>query len=245
MLRFIRAAAPGTGTARDLLGRFVRERDEEAFALIVRRYGGAVWAACRRLVGRDADDAFQAVFLTLARKAASVNGSLPAWLHEVARRVAANLRRAARRRAAVEATAARPDEARPDDLTLREGLALLDEELARLPERYRAVLIVCCLEGRSRDEAAAQLGWSEGQVKGVERARDAPAALGRRASNSVESCSPRRSRLASAAPVLPRRVLAAGRRLPAALSSRTEWHAMLVQKIKIGDCPDRPPLPGR
>ena len=62
----------------------MRDRDEEAFALIVRRYGGAVWAACRRLAGRDAEDAFQAVFLTLARKASSVSGSLPAWLHEVA-----------------------------------------------------------------------------------------------------------------------------------------------------------------
>ena len=169
LLRLIRAA---TGSDRDLLGRFVRDGDEEAFAALVQRYGSGVWAACVRLANRDAEDAFQAVFLTLARKAGSVSGSLPAWLHSVTRRVAANLRRSARRRTAAEAGAARTAGAVPADPSLREGLALLDEELARLPERYRTVLIVCCLEGRSRDEAAAQLGWSEGQVKGrLERAR--------------------------------------------------------------------------
>jgi membrane fusion protein (multidrug efflux system) len=168
VLRLLRAAA---GSDRDLLDRYVRNRDEEAFEALVRRYGTGVWAACARLAGRDAEDAFQAVFLILSRKAGSVTGSLPAWLHAVTRRVAANLRRNARRRGEVEA-AVRPPEPRTDDPSLREGLALLDEELSRLPERYRAVLIVCCLDGRSRDEAAAQLGWSEGQVKGrLERAR--------------------------------------------------------------------------
>jgi membrane fusion protein (multidrug efflux system) len=126
-----------------------------------------------RLARRDAEDAFQAVFLTLSRKAATVTGSLPAWLHAVTRRVASTLRRTDLRRAASEGAAARPDLAASPDPSLREGLALLDEELSRLPERYRAVLIVCCLEGRSRDEAAVQLGWSEGQVKGrLERARE-------------------------------------------------------------------------
>jgi|GEM_PF-79963 len=169
VLRLLRAAA---GSDRDLLDRYVRDRDEEAFEALIRRYGTGVWSACVRLAGRDAEDAFQAVFLILSRKAGTVNGSLPAWLHAVTRRVAANLRRNARRRNEVESTV-RPLEARTDDVSLREGLALLDEELSRLPERYRAVLIVCCLEGRSRDEAAAQLGWSEGQVKGrLERARE-------------------------------------------------------------------------
>jgi membrane fusion protein (multidrug efflux system) len=169
LLRLLRAAAGSDG---DLLDRYARDRDEEAFAELVRRYGTGVWAACVRLAGRDAEDAFQAVFLTLSRKAGTVTGSLPAWLHAVTRRVASDLRRNARRRGAVEA-AARPAEAPPDDLSLREGLAVLDEELSRLPERHRAVLIVCCLEGRSRDEAAAQLGWSEAQVKGrLQRARE-------------------------------------------------------------------------
>ncbi len=169
VLRLLRAAA---GSDRDLLDRYARDRDEEAFEALARRYGAGVWAACVRLAGRDAEDAFQAVFLILSRKAGTVTGSLPAWLHAVTRRVTANLRRTARRRSEVEAAAARPPAAHTEDVSLREGLALLDEELAGLPERYRAVLIVCCLEGRSRDEAAAQLGWSEGQVKGrLERAR--------------------------------------------------------------------------
>ena len=170
ILRLLRAAA---GSDRDLLDRYVRNRDEEAFEALVRRYGTGVWGACVRLAGRDAEDAFQAVFLVLSRKAGTVTGSLPAWLHAVTRRVASDLRRASRRRNAIEATAARPDSTSGTDTSLREGLALLDEELSRLPDQYRAVLIVCCLEGRSRDEAAVQLGWSEGQVKGrLERARE-------------------------------------------------------------------------
>jgi RND family efflux transporter MFP subunit len=170
ILRLLRAAA---GSDQDLLERYVRNRDEAAFEALVRRYGAGVWAACVRLAGHDADDAFQAVFLTLSRKAGTVSGSLPAWLHAVARRVASTLRRDARRRNAIEAAAARPDRIDGPDAGLREGLALLDYELSVLPERYRAVLIVCCLDGRSRDEAAVQLGWSEGQVKGrLERARE-------------------------------------------------------------------------
>jgi RNA polymerase sigma factor (sigma-70 family) len=181
LLRYIRAAVPAREPAdvpdQELLGRFARGRDEAAFAALVRRYGGAVWSVCRRLVDReqDAEDAFQATFLVLARKAAAIRGgaSLPAWLHGVARRVAANLRRDARRRADTEAAAAGLGRRGGADLTWQEGLAALDEELARLPGRYRAVLIACCLAGRSRDEAAAHLGWSQGQVKGrLERARE-------------------------------------------------------------------------
>ena len=172
MIRVLRLLRVAAGSDQDLLDRYVRNRDDGAFEALVRRYGAGVWAACVRLAGRDAEDAFQAVFLTLSRKAGTVTGSLPAWLHAVTRRIAANLRRNARRRTEVEA-AARPPEARTDDVGLREGLALLDEELSRMPEQYRAVLIVCCLEGRSRDEAAEQLGWSGNQVKGrLERARE-------------------------------------------------------------------------
>src|SRR5262245_43704486 len=87
--------------------------------------------------------------------------------------MAANLRREARRRADTEAEAARRPRCPSADLTWQEGVAVLDEELGRLPARYRTVLLVCCLDGRSRDEAAQHLGWSEGQVKGrLERARE-------------------------------------------------------------------------
>jgi RNA polymerase sigma factor (sigma-70 family) len=186
LLRYLRSAIPAPALAdvpdRELLSRFARSRDEVSFAALVGRHGGAVWATCRRLVDRDqdAEDAFQAVFLTLARKAASIRrgDALPCWLHGVARRIAANLRRDGRRRARAETEAAKRPLSPAADLTWQEGLSVLDEELGRLPERYQAALIVCCLEGRSRDEAAAQLGWSPGQVKGrLERARDM---LGRR-----------------------------------------------------------------
>jgi RNA polymerase sigma factor (sigma-70 family) len=177
LLRYFRAVPVSAGAEESdhtLLARFVRDRDGAAFSALVVRHSGAVWAACRRLLDReqDAEDAFQAVFLTLARKAGSVRESLPAWLHGVARRVAANLRRTLQRQRTTEQTVRVP-EAQPADITWREGVAVLDEELAHLPERYRTVLILCCLAGRSRDEVAHQLGCGEGRVKGLlERGRE-------------------------------------------------------------------------
>jgi RNA polymerase sigma factor (sigma-70 family) len=181
LIHYIRAAVPAHDSAEVpdgvLLDRFASRQDEAAFAALVGRHGGTVWSACRRLLDReqDAEDAFQATFLTLSRKAGSIrdSSSLPAWLHEVARRIAANLRRDARRRADTEAAAATLPRSASADLARREAEAALDEELARLPERYRGVLLVCCLDGWSRDEAAARLGLSPGQVKGrLERARE-------------------------------------------------------------------------
>jgi RNA polymerase sigma factor (sigma-70 family) len=239
VLRFIRTAVPEGETDRDLLARFALNRDEAAFAAIVRRYGAGIWAACRRLADQDAEDAFQAVFLILARKAGSVSGSLPAWLHGVARRVAANLRRSARRRVAVEATAARSAEIPPPDQSLREGLAALDDELTRLPERYRAVLIVCCLEGRSRDEAASQLGWSQEQVKGrLERAREMlRRRLGRRGielGGVLLAAAVSGPASASPVPILPPAALLVARASPVVLSlAKGVINAMLIQKIKV------------
>jgi RNA polymerase sigma factor (sigma-70 family) len=153
----------------ELLGRFARHRDEAAFAELVARHGPVVLGVCRRVLGRspDADDAFQATFLVLARNARSVRdpARLPGWLHRVALRVAH--RAQARRRptlpldAAAEVTSPRET----NDLSWREGLSILDEELNALPDRLRAALVLCYLDGLTRDEAAARLGWTLATLK--------------------------------------------------------------------------------
>jgi RNA polymerase sigma factor (sigma-70 family) len=161
----------------DLLGRFVANRDAAAFAELVRRHGAMVLAACRRELGptADADDACQAAFLVLARKAAAVRraDAVGAWLYGVARRVARKHMAAAARRRGREAPLA--DLPGPDTtaaVTWRDGLRVLDEELDRLPDAYRAPLVLCYLEGRTQDEAARQLGWSLGTFRGrLERGR--------------------------------------------------------------------------
>jgi RNA polymerase sigma factor (sigma-70 family) len=158
-----------------LLDRYVRDHDEAAFAALVERHGPLVWNVCRRVLGhaQDAEDAFQAAFLVLARKAGSIRPreALAAWLHGVAYRVACKAR--ARRRPVVAAQ--EPADPRPDpldELTARELLLILDEEVQRLPAAYRLPLVLCCLEGRTRDETARLLGWTPGSVKGrLERGR--------------------------------------------------------------------------
>jgi TIGR03009 family protein len=172
------AGDTGNVTDRDLLGRFARRRDEPAFGALVRRHGPMVLATCRRVLRHehDAEDTFQAVFLVLARKAGAIRWrrSVSAWLHEVAVRLARKAKAQAARRRDRES---RPECARAtelgDDITWRDLRPVLDEELHRLPEKYRAPLLLCCFEGKTRDEAARQLGWSLGAVKGrLERGRD-------------------------------------------------------------------------
>jgi RNA polymerase sigma factor (sigma-70 family) len=152
----------------DLLARFVASRDEDAFAEIVRRHGPMVLAVCRRVTGRphDAEDAFQAAFLVLARRAAHVGRPelLANWLYGVAYRTALEAR-AARRRveervvpAATEPAAPEP----PDDPA--ELRRVIDEELARLPDKYRTAVVLCELEGLPRATAAAQMGIPEGTL---------------------------------------------------------------------------------
>jgi RNA polymerase sigma factor (sigma-70 family) len=164
---------------RDLVARFAADHDEEAFAAVVRRHGPMVLNACRRLLRheQDVEDAFQAVFLVLARRAGTVNWqeSIAGWLHIVACRVAGEYRgKSARLRSREKQVADMPDApdpapANPDS----EPANALDQELAALPEKYRLPLVLCCLEGLSRDEAAARLGWSEGKLKGnLERGRE-------------------------------------------------------------------------
>jgi RNA polymerase sigma factor (sigma-70 family) len=173
LLRQLHRLAAGPEPAPDavLLGRFVRQRDEAAFAELARRHGPMVLAVCRRALGDEqgAEDACQATFLVLARKAAAVRpASVAAWLHSTARHLALRCRRAEDRRRRREAgrPAAAPPRGPLDELSAREALVLLDEELARLPEAYRLPLVLCALEGRTADEAARLLGCSPGSVRG-------------------------------------------------------------------------------
>jgi RNA polymerase sigma factor (sigma-70 family) len=175
---FAAAQTPPDVPDRELLDRFLGRKDEAAFAALVHRHGGMVLGACRRVLGNphDAEDACQATFLILAHKAAGIRkrDALGSWLHGVAVRVARDLRAKLARRTAQPLAAAdavaRPD--RPEALTWDEVRKALDEELRRLPEHYRAALVLCYLEGRSRDEAAHQLGWSLATLRGrLERGR--------------------------------------------------------------------------
>jgi RNA polymerase sigma factor (sigma-70 family) len=165
------AAVPRDGTPgdRDLLRRFVETRGEAAFAAIVARHGPLVWQVCRRLLchEQDAEDAFQATFLVLARQAARVRkqASLKSWLYGIATRVALSLRRsAARRRAREQRATVRAPDGPARAAALAELQAILAEEVGRLPEHLRAPLVLCCVEGQSKPEAARQLGWPEGTV---------------------------------------------------------------------------------
>jgi RNA polymerase sigma factor (sigma-70 family) len=155
---------------RALLHRFAALRDRTAFEAVLRRHGPMVLRLCERLLPRehDVEDVFQATFLVLAQKAASPfwHESVGGWLHEVACRLALKAKADARRHLRLDCREAVRDV--PDPLTeasAREQFALLDAELAQLPERFRAPLVLCCLEGRTRDEAAFQLGWSVSTVR--------------------------------------------------------------------------------
>jgi RNA polymerase sigma factor (sigma-70 family) len=178
--RLVTPAGASGATDADLLGRFIADRDDGAFAALVDRHAELVLQVCWRVLGdvHDAEDAFQATFLVLARKAAAVRPreALPAWLHGVARRVALKARSARRRQpCAGAAPAAQPVDPRPDPLarlSARELLAVVDEEVRRLAEVYRLPVILCCLQGLSQEEAARRLGWTPGSVKGrLERGR--------------------------------------------------------------------------
>jgi len=147
----------------ELLGRFTSAADQAAFELLVRRHASAVWAACRQVLRNDADadDAFQAVFLTLARHAGAIRErrTLGGWLHRVAVNAALKLRARRRATAPLDDVPGRP--AAVDDATEH-----LHEELANLPPAFREVLVAVDLEGYTHTDAAKVLGWPVGTVSG-------------------------------------------------------------------------------
>src|SRR5262245_4070556 len=154
-----------------LLDRYVAGRDDIAFEALVRRHGPMVQGVCRRLLVNpsDADDAFQATFLVLVRKAPSVfpREKIASWLYGVADRAAQKAGAVAARRRVRE----RQVETLPEPTSVADGLwhdllPLLDQELSRLPDKYRLPLVLCDLEGHTRSEAAEHLRWPEGTVAG-------------------------------------------------------------------------------
>ncbi|MDR3638806.1 MAG: sigma-70 family RNA polymerase sigma factor [Isosphaeraceae bacterium] len=161
-----------------LLNRYVTRRDESAFEAIVARHGPMVLGVCRRVLDdpHAVEDAFQATFLVLVRKAGSLSerDAIGHWLYGVAHRVALRARAdSARRRAREKDGTAVATSAPPEEPGRSELESLLDDELSRLPAKYRAPIVLCYLQGLTHEEAATQLGWPVGTVKGrLARARE-------------------------------------------------------------------------
>src|SRR5262249_15410779 len=148
-------------TDAQLLDQFVVRRDPSAFAELLQRHGSLVWGTCRRVLhnATDADDAFQATFLVLARKAQLVRTSVAGWLCRVAYRIATNLKNSSAQRRALEKQAAAMNKGG----ACHEGVAeagwqevrlVLDEELDRLPDKYRLPIVLCYMQRKTNDEAA-------------------------------------------------------------------------------------------
>jgi RNA polymerase sigma factor (sigma-70 family) len=161
----------------ELVRRYAAGRDGDAFAALVQRYGRLVWGVCRRILPgeQDAEDAFQATFLVLARRADGIRktASLASWLYGVAHRVGVRAGQRSRKRQVREQRA--PARFTPEaggELAWRELQAILEEELGRLPEIYRVPFALCHLDGRTREEAAREIGCAEGTVSSrIARAR--------------------------------------------------------------------------
>jgi RNA polymerase sigma factor (sigma-70 family) len=162
----------------ELLSQFAGAHEEAAFAALLQRYGPLVFGVCRRVLAgaHDAEDAFQATFLVLVRRAGKLRpgGSLAGWLHTVAYHIALKARAAAARRRLHEGRVEPPPAVEPTrDLERRELCAALDEELSRLPEEYRAPLVLCALQGLTHREAARALGCPPGSMsKKLARAQE-------------------------------------------------------------------------
>jgi len=163
------AECAGGPTDGELLRRYVVASDEAAFEALLRRHGPMVLGVCRRLLtgAQEVDDAFQATFLILVRKAHSIGDGerVANWLYGVAYRVAVRARaQAARRRARQRVLTDVAGNEAPVEAVRAEICAVLDEEVSRLPARYREAVVCCYLEGRTQEEAAHLLGWPKGTV---------------------------------------------------------------------------------
>lgn len=169
LLASLRKFVGNDQTVRDgeLLERFRQTQDHAAFEELMHRHGAMVWRLCRRVLGEDAavEDAYQAVFIVLLEKAGSirVGDSLASWLYRIALRTSVNARTATARRRRHEQQST-PREATMTDAELQDLSPLIDEELARLPEKYRAPLILCLLQGKTTEQAAGELGWPTGSM---------------------------------------------------------------------------------
>ena len=146
-----------------LLERYVAQRDDAAFAALVRRHGPMVWGVCRRVLSshHDAEDAFQATFLVLIRKAPSIvpTEMVANWLYGVAHQIARNARAAVvKRRMRERQVDTMPDLAVEEQDLWHDLQAVLDRELSRLPDKYRAAIVLCDLESKTRKQVARQLG---------------------------------------------------------------------------------------
>jgi RNA polymerase sigma factor (sigma-70 family) len=180
VLQQLRAAGERDGagsTDGELLTRFLTRRDDDALAALVERHGPMVWGVCRRVLRNphDAEDAFQATFLVLVRKAATVipREMVANWLYGVAHQTAVRLRATTARRGVREMQLKEQPEPAVAEARVNELLPFLDQELSRLPERFRGLIVLCDLEGKTRKEAARQLGCPEGTVASrLARARD-------------------------------------------------------------------------
>jgi RNA polymerase sigma factor (sigma-70 family) len=158
-----------TITDGQLLESFVRQRDEAALAALVHRHGSMVWGVCQRLLRSepDAEDAFQATFLVLVRKAGTIRDreKVANWLYGVAQQTAVRARTAAGKRAVRERQVTdmpEPSVTPPDPWN--DVQPVLDQELSRLPDKYRVIVVLCDLEGKTRPEVARQLGCPEGTI---------------------------------------------------------------------------------
>lgn len=163
---------------RELLARFFQSKEDRAFSTLVERHGPLVFGVCRRILNdaNDAEDAFQATFLVLVRKGATLRDPerLSSWLYGVAYRTARKVKAKAALRTKSERQAGEmPTKSDVNEMTYEELQAVLDEEISRLPEKYALPLVLCYLEGKTNAQAAAQLGWPEGSIsRRLSRARE-------------------------------------------------------------------------